>query len=108
MGYRSYSREERKVQIIAALAIMVQHGKKPELTMYGIAKKLDMRPSTHLLRILREMVTDGLLNYHTEFHRPNMQKGVWELPLQSYRYPEKIERVIKIMRGGMVQGVLSL
>lgn len=101
MGYRSYSRAERKVQIIASLAIMVQHGKPPVATMYQLAKKLDIRPSGHLLKILAEMVATGDLTVEMKDHRKNSIKGVYRLPEGSYTVPKTQRREIKLSRAGM-------
>jgi hypothetical protein len=101
MGYRAYSRAERKVQIVASLAINVQHGKSPVLTMYGIAKRLDIRPSTHLLKILAEMVNSGDLTVLYVEHRPNSIKGLYRLPEGSYTLPKTQRREIKLSRAGL-------
>ena len=101
MGYRAYSRAERKVQIVASLAIMVQHGKSPSATMYQIAKKIDVRPSGHLLKILAEMVASCDLSVAYKDHRPNSIKGIYELPEGSYTVPKTHRREIKLSRAGM-------
>jgi len=101
MSYRAYSRAERKVQIIASLAIMVQNGKTPVATMYQVAKKLDIRPSTHLLGILSEMVASGDLTVMYVEHRPNSLKGIYGLPEGSYTVPKTQRREIKLSRAGM-------
>lgn len=101
MSYRAYSRAERKVQIVAAMAIMVQHGKSPDATMYQIAKKLDVRPSTHLLGILAEMVASGDLSVRYVQHRPNRTKGIYSLPEGSYSIPKTQQREIKLSRAGV-------
>lgn len=101
MGYRAYSRAERKVQIVATLAIMVQHGKSPTATMYQIAKRLDIRPSTHLLKILAEMVAAGDLAVAQAYHRPNRNKGLYTLPDGSYSLPRSHRREIKLSRAGV-------
>jgi hypothetical protein len=101
MGYRAYSRVERKVQIVAVLANMVQHGKSPVATMYQIAKKLDIRPSTHLLGILAEMVATGDLAVEWAYHRPNRTKRLYALPDGSYSIPRSQRREIKLSRAGV-------
>jgi hypothetical protein len=101
MGYRAYSRAERKVQIVATLAIQLQHRKKPEMTMYEIAKSLDIRPSTHLIKILKEMVVSGELQVDTKQHRPQVMKWVFKLPEGTYSMPRTQTREIRLSRAGV-------
>jgi len=107
MKIKAYSRAERKEQILNTLLIKVQHGKKPNATMYQIAKSLDMSPSNHLMKILKEMAKDGQLNWYTTDHRPGLKKYVFMLPRGSYTPPKKQDRVIKLaVNGEYQQGLL--
>lgn len=108
MRRRAYSRAERKEQIYLALMVRVQRGQPPKMTMYKLAHALDMSPSTHLTKILQEMERDGLIEAVWVKHRPNMKKCVWQLKEGTWAWPEKVQRAINIMRGGKVEGVLSL
>jgi len=105
---RAYSRAERKNQIILTLAIRAEHGGKPQATMYQIAKSLDMRPSTHLQKILMEMLTEHLLTVETAPHRPNKDKRLWKLPNGQYQLPLAVVREIPITQNGKSKGVMSL
>lgn len=108
MRRRAYSRAERKEQIYMTLMVRVQRGQLPKMTMYAIAKALDMSPSSHLSKILLEMARDGLLQCEWINHRPNMQKCEWTLKEGTWAWPEKTQRAINILRGGKVAGVFSL
>ena len=108
MRIKAYNRDERKVQVLAALAIKAQHGQPPKMTMYQIAKTLDMSPSTHLLNILKEMQSAGLLTCERQEHRPGVERMVWWLPKGSYQLPMEIKREIPITRNGRQEGVFSL
>lgn len=105
---RAYSRGERKEQIIATLAIKMQSGLGSGATMYQIAKSLDMRPSTHLQKILEEMWQDEVLTVKTVPHRPNRDKKLWILPKGTYQLPMVTVREIPITVNGKKKGVLSL
>lgn len=103
----NYSREVRAAMIVIAFAIEIQQGRINEMTAYAIAKKLGMRPSTHLNSILREMVASGQLDTYT---RPN--KGRWTtwyycLPEGSYTPPTKA-RTATIKSKGKKVGQLEL
>jgi len=108
MRIKAYRRDERKVQIMAALAIKAQHGQQPKMTMYQLAKRLDMSPSTHLLNILKEMQSVGLLTCEREEHRSGIERLVWWLPGGSYQLPMEAAREIPIKKNGISQGVMSL
>lgn len=108
MRIKAFTRDERKVQIMAALAIKAQHGEPPRMTMYQLAKRLDMSPSTHLLNILKEMQSAGLLTCERQEHRPDVVRLVWWLPEGSYQLPMEIKREIPIKKNGVSQGVMSL
>lgn len=69
---RAFRKHERKDQIESAVAagmIMSTRG----LSMRQIARKLDMRPSTHLMDILIEMASEGRLDYRV---LPYRSKGI--------------------------------
>lgn len=101
MTIRAYSRAARKAQIIATLAIRIQSGKTPEATMYTIARALDMRPSTHLMKILYEMLEDCEVECKISPHRKLFNKRVWSLPAGSYSIPKSLTREIKLSRAGV-------
>lgn len=108
MRIKAYSRDERKAQVIALLAIEAQHGREPKMTMYRIAKGLDMSPSNHLTKILKEMVVSGVLDCSQVIHRPGVNKAVWGLKRGTWAYPQKMTRTVRIMQGGEEKGVFSL
>lgn len=108
MRIKAYSRDERKVQVLQALAIKAQRGEQPRMTMYQIAKRLDLSPSTHLMNILKEMEEQGMLQSFTTTHRPNMRRRVWELKEGSYQLPMEAKREIPIKAKGEKVGVFSL
>jgi len=87
MRIKAYPRDERKSQIMAIMAIEVQHGRIPKLTMYQIAKRLDMSPSSHLMKILKEMDEERLLDSWWVEHRSNKLKMIFTLPPNTYELP---------------------
>lgn len=75
----NYSRAERKHQIEMVLLMAELNEKKFSLTHYEIAKRLQIRPSTHLMKILGEMVSSGALIVEIADHRKNHWKRLYRL-----------------------------
>lgn len=106
MPNKAYSRAERQTMIIQTLAIDVQHGREPRCTVASMARRLGLEPSTHLRKIMNEMVEDGRLNAVSQPHRPNRDKWVYLLPRGSYQEPRK--RAIALKLNGKSVGQLEL
>lgn len=68
------SRAGRKLAIYETLYTLGR-----SFTMYEIADLLHMQPSTHLTKILMEMVAEGDLNFRVTSHRPNSNKRIFYL-----------------------------
>lgn len=77
----------RKAQIFKAFDTLWRVGQVGELTMYDVAKFIGMSPSTHLTKILMEMVEAGTLGYTTEYHRSNRDKRMYHLCEREFKYP---------------------
>jgi chromosome segregation and condensation protein ScpB len=65
---RACRKDERKSQIEREVAAAMVMSQKP-LSMTQIAKRLDMRPSSHLMNLLMELATEGRLDYRVEAYR---------------------------------------
>ncbi len=104
MRIKAYSRDERKSQIISVFAIELQHHKEPKMTMYAMAKRLNMSPSNHLTKILKELVAGGLLECSQEIHRPGVNKSMWSLKQGTWAYPQKQQRLVTVSMGGKKMG----
>jgi len=66
---KAYTREERRLMIIQALAIAVQKsGKDAAMTTADFANALHVTPSTKLRIILNEMVVEHMLTSRKEKH----------------------------------------
>lgn len=89
MHRKSYSRIERKEQVLNTLLIYVQHGNAPEATAAKLARSLDITPSTHFNKILAELVADGSLEVIKKQHRANVWKSIYRLPPGSYTHPKR-------------------
>lgn len=98
MPNKYFRREERPEQILALLKIMVDHGEKPELTAYGIAKKLDMVVSPILYSVLADMVAERLLTVRHEVTENNFERMWYSLPEGTYKLGG--ERQITLNFGG--------
>lgn len=65
---RAYRKHERKDQIEREVAASMLMSQKP-MSMRQIARRLDMRPSAHIMDILMEMATEGRLDYRVVNYR---------------------------------------
>ena len=70
------TRWARKAQILNVLYYWAQH---KGLTMQQVAFWLQLCPSTHLMGLLRELESEGLLKALEAHHRPNSIKYLWRL-----------------------------
>lgn len=96
MKRKAYSREERQSMILDQFYKLVDGGKTPELTVYQLAKMMDITPSTHLRNIVWELVHEGTLDSRTAQHRNNTVKTIFFIPPHLYSFPKRYERAILI------------
>lgn len=61
MRKKSLTKDERKIQIINWFAFRIQHDNESPASSYEIAKGLGLSPSTHLNKIIAELVEDQAL-----------------------------------------------
>lgn len=73
MRVKQKSRAERKVEIFVVCHRAYEKNGQG-LTLYGIAKELDMARSIHLHKIVQEMVNEELLLRFQHPHRPHIDK----------------------------------
>lgn len=106
MGQKAFKRVERKRSIMTAFAVMVTKSQSPRLTVAGIARKIGLEPSTHLRKIVAELVEEGTLIAELQDHRPGWQKVVYSLPPTSSWRP--VPRLVKLNVGGKAVGQLEL
>lgn len=78
MRRKAYSRGERKEQIANVFIDAMQSGQPNRLTMYQVAKRMDLAPSTKLQEIMLEMVADGVLSFIAE-NKGNSWRRVFSL-----------------------------
>lgn len=78
MRRRAYSRVEQKGRIANVFVEVIQRGLPNRLSMYSVAKSLDIAPSTKLQKIMLEMVEDGTLSFVIE-NKGNTWKRVFSL-----------------------------
>lgn len=106
MKVKALSRADRKQQIVNTLLIQLQHDLPPTATVYEMAKSLNLSPSSHLRKIMIEMVAEGRLTAHKTEHRPGVFKVLFGLAEGEYTAPKKRQIALKI--GGKVAGQLEL
>lgn len=75
---RYASRDNRKKEILLTALGRWQCGKKT-FTTHQMAKAMGLKPSTHLRKMLAELVEVGDLEIRQERHRPNVVKNVYKL-----------------------------
>lgn len=90
MKAKAFSRGERKAQIQAAFAVQIQQGLGNVMTVYGLAKKLNMAPSSHLQKIVKEMEEEGVLKSTYVVHRQGWKRLY---SMQSVEFPARTIRV---------------
>lgn len=96
-NYRS--RKHRKLQIIDAIRLLNMQPVSRRPTMYGIAKVLELKPSNHLMKIIREMVEDGLLTETKVDQFPKWTTSVFQLAKKNAEGSKPV-RLISINRAG--------
>ena len=74
MKRKAFSRAERKEQIQNVFVDNIQRGLGNELTMYDVARKLDLTPSTKLQKIMLEMVDESTLSVRIENYRQTWKR----------------------------------
>lgn len=62
MKQQHISRAGRKAQIMLSIFERLSTETNPVFTPYAIAKELGIKPSTHVKKIVNELVSDGWLN----------------------------------------------
>jgi hypothetical protein len=103
---KKFVREERRVQVVTAFAIQIAKGEAQYWTCAQIAKKIGMVRSSHLDRILRDMVAAGMLTMR-ECQRPGRQPG-YEYMLTDGTYELPKPRTINLKVNGKQEGQLEL
>lgn len=96
MKRKAYSRGERQSQILDKFYSLVDKSQTPELTIYQLAKMMDMTPSPHLRKMVWELVSEGTLDSRTAQHRTNTTKTIFFVPPDQYSFPKKSERMIML------------
>lgn len=79
---KNYSREERKHQVLVAMAIAKRDHFVSMWTVSQIAKKLDISTSHHLRKIMDELVEDGSLVKSTHPYRKGWTQSWYRLNIE--------------------------
>lgn len=83
-AYRS--RNERLGEIVTVLGGGAAKGEK--MTVHQLAKRMGMRASTHLRKMVYELIDSGVVRCEIADHRPNTQKLLLTL---ANPYPAQLE-----------------
>lgn len=100
------SRAGRKAGIKSLLIIQAWNGNDKPFTMPQIAKMVKLKPSTHLLKILDEMVQENILCQYWLKDRP----GRWDTKLYALNdiKPVTPSRSISIKKNGVKIGQMEM
>lgn len=99
----SMKRAVRKRQIHDAIFRIGQERGVLNVSLYTIAKALDMWPSPHLRGIVSEMVRDGELIESDMPHRPNVTKKMYALPMdEAFGEVETKSNIVIKLKGKVV------
>lgn len=96
MKRKAYSREDRQSMILDQFYKLVDGGKSPELTVYQLAKMMDITPSQHLRNLVWDLVHEGTLDSRTAQHREGISKTIFFIPEHLYSFPKRYERAILV------------
>lgn len=105
---KSFSRDQRKEQIMGQFSIWQSKNDTEPKTMNRIAKALGMTPSPHVRDILLEMVADGKLGF-----KEHDQKGKWTArdyySVVKVLITEKcLRRTISVRKRGVAVGQMDM
>jgi len=106
MKTRSFSREERKVMIVTWFAIRIQNGNEKYASMNEIARGIGMKPSSHLLRLLKTMYETKHLMMKERF-KPGRWHG-YEFMLYPGTYEVPRRQPVQLNVRGKAVGQLEL
>lgn len=86
---RTYDRAgAKKGRIMKEFVRRLLDGEKTQITVYELAKSLDMARSSNLQKLMMELVEDGRLTVTLKVHRPGVNKRVFDLSEKVKKTPE--------------------
>lgn len=96
MAEQALSRGDRKDSIALAFQVNILAGRPNYLTMYDVARKLKLAPSTKLQNIMLEMVQDGTLTFEIKYRADSRWKRIFSLSKTHSKFPKSEPRTIKL------------
>jgi hypothetical protein len=85
MPKKHLNREQREQAVMEVLLAMADEGLKPELTAYGLAKRMDIVVSQPLYAVLSDMVARGRLTVRDEVIVNRCERTWYSLPEGTYQ-----------------------
>lgn len=104
MKRKALSRAGRKEQVVDAFRVALTKDDDAPKSMRWVAKRLDLSPSTKLIRILDEMCEEGTL---CSFWVRDRSDGKWDTKLYAFQGKVK-QREIKVKRNKKQIGQIEL
>lgn len=105
---KSFSRDERKAQIMGMFAIWQNNEDTEPKTMYRIARSLGMSPDQNITDMLLELVADGKLAF-VEREKSGRWTARGYYPIVSTLITEKsLRRRITVQKRGVAVGQLEM
>jgi len=103
MRKKALTKDERKIQIITWFAIRIQHDNDSYASSYEIAGGLGMSPSTHLNKIVKELVKEKRLE-STVLERSGRWTGRgYRLKRGTFERPQRETIPLKFHTKGIAQ-----
>jgi hypothetical protein len=103
MRKKSLTKDERKIQIITWFAIRIQHDNDDYASAYEIAGGLGMSPSTHLNKIVKELVGEKRLESATLERSGRWTGRGYRLQRGTFERPQPVQIPIKFHSRGIAQ-----
>jgi hypothetical protein len=103
MRKKALSKDERKAQIITWFAIRIQHDNDDYASAYQIAGGLEMAPSSHLNRIINELVNERKLESATLERAGRWTGKGYRLQRGTFQRPKRQQIALKFHTKGVSQ-----
>ena len=103
MRKKALTKNERKIQIVTWFAIRIQHDNDDYASVYEIAGGLGLSPSSHLSRIVRELVTEDKLESSTLERSGRWAGWGYRLKRGTFEQPQRVTIPLKFHSRGIAQ-----
>jgi hypothetical protein len=103
MRKKALTRDQRKIQIIQWFATRIQHDNDDYASVYEIAGGLGLSPSSHLAKIVMELVDEDKLEYATLERSGRWAGWGYRLKRGTFQRPTRATIPLKFHTKGVFQ-----